>query len=32
MSYHNDEDGDEDEDDVDTPLLPIFSSEHLGMA
>lgn len=30
MSYHNDEDGDED--DVDTPLLPIFSSEHLGMA
>lgn len=33
MTYDDDDDdeeGDEDEDDIDTPLLPIFASEHLG--
>lgn len=30
MTYDDDEEED-DEDDIDTPLLPIFSSEHLGM-
>lgn len=31
MTYDDDdEEGDEDEDDIETPLLPIFASEHLG--